>query len=169
MSERSSGDGGSDGDTGHYATVGRRVRGEAIYSSMRRPDGESDYDPYASIRIQRGHEETNYESLGGEDQLYETLSKQENEKSISSEASSVSQATVMLASMQPSQADMVDLYARVDMNKKRNRNSDSSLSPMSEGMKEVNYEAELKMSKPPVAAPRGLLGVRERQEDTVDT
>ena len=66
MSERSSGDGGSDGDTGHYATVGRRVRGEvrgeAIYSSMRRPGGESDYDPYASIRIRRGQEETNYES-----------------------------------------------------------------------------------------------------------
>ena len=169
MSERSSGDGGSDGDTGHYATVGRRVRGEAIYSSMRRPGGESDYDPYASIRIRRGQEETNYESLGGEDQLYETLSKQENEKSISSEASSVSQATVMQASMQPSQADMVDLYARVDMNKKRNRNSDSSLSPMSEAMKEVNYEAELKMSEPPVAAPRSLLGVRERQEEAVDT
>ena len=119
--------------------------------------------------VRRGQEETNYESLGGEDQLYETLSKQENEKSISSEASSVSQATVMLASMQPSQADMVDLYARVDMNKKRNRNSDSSLSPMSEAMKEVNYEGDLIRSDKPVAAPRSLLGVRERQEETVDT
>ena len=111
-----------------------------------------------SIRIRRGQEETNYESLGGEDQLYETLSKQENEKSISSEASSVSQATVMQISIQPSQADMVDLYARVDMNKKRNRNSDSSLSPMSEGMKEVNYEGDT----------RSLRGVRVRQEETVD-
>ena len=75
----------------------------------------------------------------------------------------------MQVSMQPSQADMVDLYARVDMNKKRNRNSDSSLSPMSEAMKEMNYEAELKMSGPPVPAPRSLIGVRERQEEAVDT
>ena len=162
LSERSSGDGGSDGEAGHYATVGRRMRSEAIYSSMRRPDGESDNDPYASIRLKREPDETNYESVGSEEQLYETLRQQENEKSISSEASSVSQVTVRQASTQPCQANMADLYARVDMNKKRNRTSDSSLSPTSDTTAEVQDEARLSMSGTPLTPPRSVIGGGER-------
>lgn len=192
MSERSSGDGGSDKETGHYATVGRRMRCEEIYSSMRRPDGKSDYDPYSSIRLRREPDEVNYESVGSEEQLYETLHKQENEKSISSEASSVSQATVRRASTEPSQANMADLYARVDMNKKRNRNSDSSLSPTPDTMSptgqgvsqtrlilqtvnqpdmtEVQHEAsDLTRWQTPVPLTRSVAGVRVRQDQTPDT
>ena len=114
---------------GHYATVGRRIRCEDIYSEVRRPDGSSDYDPYSSMRVRREPEDTNYETVESDEQLYETLHKQENEKSISSEASSTSQATVRRASTEPLQSNMADLYARVDMNKKKKRNSDGSLSP----------------------------------------
>ena len=166
MSERSSGDGGSDGEAGHYATVGRRIRSEAIYSSMRRPDGESDNDPYASIRLKREPDETNYESVGSEEQLYETLRQQENEKSISSEASSVSQVTVRQATTQPCQANMADLYARVDMNKKRNRTSDSSLSPTSDTTAEVQDEAGLSMSGTPLIPPRSVMRGGDRMSGT---
>lgn len=165
LSERSSGDGGSDGEAGHYATVGRRMRSEAIYSSMRRPDGESDNDPYASIRLKREPDETNYESVGSEEQLYETLRQKENEKSISSETSSVSQVTVRQAT-QPCQANMADLYARVDMNKKRNRTSDSSLSPTSDTTAEVQDEAGLSMSGTPLTPPRSVIGGSERMSGT---
>ena len=138
ISERSSGDGGSDCEAAHYATVGRRVRSEAIYSSMRRPDGEADYDPYSSIRSTR------------EEVLYETLQKYEPaECMVSSEASSVSQDTVM-------QADITELYARVDINKKKKRNSDSSASPVTE-------------TPVPVPAPRRIIGDRGRQEEAEGT
>jgi len=134
MSERSSGDGGSDMEgigVSHYATIGRRKRNDDIYSSMRRPDGESDDDPYAPLKLP--HDEDINE------QLYETLRRQEagdtycvqeQEMSISSEtpSSPCSQNTVRLASNENSQINMADLYARVDINKKnRNRGScDSS-------------------------------------------
>ena len=80
---------------------------EDMYCLMRTPDGES---------------------KDSDEQMYQTLSRQENEKSISSEASSASQATVRMASMENTQANMDNLYARVDMNKKKKRNSDESLS-----------------------------------------
>ena len=58
ISERSSGDGGSDtGATGHYATV--KVKG-CIYGSLRIPDGESE------------HEKTYEEEIVIEDEEYET-------------------------------------------------------------------------------------------------
>jgi len=119
-------EGGSDTDSGHYATVGRRVRSDEIYSSMRKPDGESDDDPYSSVMIIREPEEIHSDS---DDQLYETLRRQDNETSVSSEASSTSQATVRLASSEHSRGHMGDLYARVDMNKKKKRDSDGSFSP----------------------------------------
>jgi len=119
-------EGGSDMDSGHYATVGRRMRLDGIYSSMRRPDGESEDDPYSSVMVRRELDEAHSDS---DDQLYETLQRNENEKSVSSEASSTSQATVRLASTEYNRGHVGDLYARVDMNKKKKRNSDGSLSP----------------------------------------
>ena len=113
--ERSSGDGGSD-KGGHYdklvpgpqyATVGRRVRTEDIYTSLRRPDGESDES---------------------EEQFYESINKareEERDRSLSSEASSLSQATVRLARDAASNNSSTNnLYAKVDvkMKKKVNQN-----------------------------------------------
>ena len=128
--------------------MGRRLRSEAIYSSMRRPDGEPDYDPYSSIRSTRG------------EQLYETLHKPDPaECVVSSEASSVSQDTVM-------QADISELYARVDINKKKKRNSDSSGSPSTETPVPVQYNTETAV---PVPAPRRIMGDRGRQEEEEGT
>ena len=115
--ERSSGDGGSD-KGGHYdklvagpqyATVGRRLRTEDIYTSLRRPDGESDQS---------------------EEQFYEDISRNtesERDKSLSSETSSLSQATVRLAKDTSNNSSTNNLYAKVDikMKKKVNQNSHS--------------------------------------------
>ena len=115
--ERSSGDGGSD-KGGHYdklvtgpqyATVGRRLRTEDIYTSLRRPDGECDQT---------------------EEQFYEDISKNtesERDRSLSSEASSLSQATVRLARDNSNNSSTNNLYAKVDvkMKKKVNQNNSS--------------------------------------------
>jgi len=139
-SVRSAGDGGS----GHYATVGpSRLRGEALYSSLRRPDGQSDYE--------------------GEEQHYACL--EPTEGAISSEASSQatsSQATIIQAT---------DLYARVDWNKKKKRNSDSSSSPTTDTPVPVPDPTPVTpVSAPctesPVPAPRRMVvGGRGRQEN----
>merc|ERR1719471_818975 len=150
MSERSSGDGGSDGEAGHYATVGRRMRNEGVYSSLRRPDGgnTSEYDPYASIReTRRGSE--------GSERVYETISRGGGQENVSSETSSVSQVTVrqMPSAVAAETVNMSDLYARVDMNKKKQgRNSDSSdvSSPLSDYVNDVIVAP----AGPPVPAPR---------------
>merc|ERR1719219_2007120 len=109
--ERSSGDGGSD-KGGHYdklvpgpqyATVGRRVRTEDIYTSLRRPDGESDES---------------------EEQFYDEINKnrEDKDRSLSSEASSLSQATVRLARDVSNNSSTNNLYAKVDVKMKKKVN-----------------------------------------------
>ena len=88
---------------------------------------------------------------------------------MSSEASSVSQDTVM-------QADISELYARVDINKKKKRNSDSSGSPSTETPVPVQYSTETGVpvqysteTPVPVPAPRRMMGDRGRQEEEEGT
>ena len=117
--ERSSGDGGSE-KGGHYdklvpgpqyATVGRRVRTEDIYTSLRRPDGESDES---------------------EEQFYESINKnrEERDRSLSSEASSLSQATVRLARDTSNNSSTNNLYAKVDVKMKKKLNNQNITSPV---------------------------------------
>ena len=120
--ERSSGDGGSDkGGQYHYdkplpgpqyATVGRRVRAEDIYTSLRRPDGESDES---------------------EEQFYESINKsreEDRDRSLSSEASSLSQATVRLARDASNNSSTNNLYAKVDVKMKKKVNNQNITSPV---------------------------------------
>ena len=117
--ERSSGDGGSD-QGGHYdkllpgpqyATVGRRARTEDIYTSLRRPDGESDES---------------------EEQFYESINKnrEDRDRSLSSEASSLSQATVRLARDASNNSSTNNLYAKVDVKMKKKVNNQNITSPV---------------------------------------
>ena len=114
--ERSSGDGGSDKGCHYdklvpgpqYATVGRRLRTEDIYSSLRRPDGECDT---------------------AEEQFYEDIGKNtetERDRSLSSEASSLSQATVRLARDNSNNSSTNNLYAKVDVKMKKKVNPNTS-------------------------------------------
>ena len=166
MSERSSGDGGSEGGCGHYATVSRRIRGEGIYSSLKKPYEGSEYDPYSSIRSRGVGDDGNndrekqqlYQSVEEHsdnddecDQVYEAVNPSENEVSVSSETSDGSQTTVL-------QANMADLYAKVDRDKKKNRNS--LLSPV--GVIEDDGEVKVRI---PVPAPRKV-NDQERSKET---
>ena len=150
MSERSSGDGGSDnGETGHYATVGRKMRIEGLYSSPRRPDGgnitdNGEYDPYSSIH-RRGSE-------GSSERVYETIHRHHhNENNVSSETSSVSQVTVRQVN-EIAGLNMSELYARVDLNKKKARNSSdcsSDASPLSPDYANSEAMVEAAAETPP--------------------
>jgi len=185
LSERSSGDGGSDRETcGHYATVGRlRKRSEDIYSSMRRPDGESDDDPYSSIRVRRD---------SGDSVRRESPSQASQSPGQTSQSpSTTSQATVRLAQddgnevyskVELSRTSVVDpslteLYARVDPAKKRKRDSGASnSSPDSDPQQSLNarISSPVAFNPEPLSPTRALIqrfnegqqrGLNEQEEE----
>jgi len=86
------------------------------YSSIRSrgvgDDGDTDSDKQQLYQSVEEHSDNDDEC----DQVYEAVNPIENEVSVSSETSDGSQTTVL-------QANMADLYAKVDRDKKKNRNS----------------------------------------------
>jgi len=174
LSERSSGDGGSDRETcGHYATVGRlRKRSEEIYSSMRRPDGESDDDPYSSIRVRR--------DSGDPSQHGSPSQASQSPGQTSQSPSTTSQATVRLAREDGgemySKVDPTELYARVDPAKKRKRDSGASSTSPDSPSDSQNISSPVAFSPEPLSPTRALIqrfnegqkrGLMKEEEDEV--